>query len=136
MTKPEACSTRPSPGSAACTRAIPRMTRGSTPARRGCAVGGCPGVCAAAAPSTIAATAAELRTGRPAHHAGDAEFFAVAREHRRAGIAGAGAEAGALVVGRGIDQPDLQGARLAGRDQRDDTQRPAALAVAAHRDAV
>ena len=59
-----------------------------------------------------------LRAGRPAHDANDDCAIVLVFEHRRAGIAGAGAEAVAGVVGRGIHQAQLELAGLAGGDQR------------------
>ena len=52
-----------------------------------------------------------------------------------AGISGAGAEPVARALAHGIDQTNLQRARLAGRDQSGDADGAAALAVAAHGDA-
>ena len=65
-----------------------------------------------------------------------AERAAGVVEHRRAGIAGAGAEPRPLAFGGGIDQADLQRAGLAGRDQRRGAHRAAAAAVAGRREAV
>jgi hypothetical protein len=52
-------------------------------------------------------------------------------EYRRTRITRAGAEPVARALAHGIDQPDLQRPRLAGRDQTGDADGAAALAVAA-----
>src|SRR5690242_1166539 len=61
-----------------------------------------------------AAAVLTVGAGRPAHHADQGEARGRRLVGRRAGIAGAGAEARALIVGRWIDQAELQIAGLAG----------------------
>src|SRR5580693_9893088 len=55
-----------------------------------------------------AATVPEFRPGRPAHHANDDDAAVLVAEHRRAGIAGAGAQPGAVAFGLRIEQANLQ----------------------------
>src|SRR5262249_59741847 len=83
-----------------------------------------------------AAAVAQGGAGRPAYDADDRERAADIAIDRRAGIAGAGAEPGALALGGGIGEPDLQRAGLAGGDQGRRAHRAAALAVAANGDAI
>src|SRR5205085_10668369 len=56
-------------------------------------------------------------------------------EHGTAGITGTGANPIANTVGYGIDQPDLERAGLARRNESGDTRRAATLAIATHGDA-
>ena len=65
----------------------------------------------------------------------DAAAVLVAKD-RRAGIAGAGTQPGAIAFGLRIEQADLQAAGLTGGDQRGSTNRAAGAAIAAHGDAV
>ena len=82
-----------------------------------------------------AAAGAEVRAGRPAHHADDGEAAVGIAEHGRAGIAGAGAEAGADAAGRGSTD-GFAGCRADRWRQALPRARAAAAAVAAHGDAV
>ena len=82
-----------------------------------------------------AAARRAVRSGRPADDADDGGAALLVLEYRRAGISGAGAEPVARALPDGIDQADLQRARLAGRNQAGDADGAAALAVAAHGDA-
>src|SRR5262245_5093426 len=78
-----------------------------------------------------AAAFAQRRAGRPAHHADHRQRAADVAIDRRAGIAGTGAESGALAFGGGVSEPDLQRAGLAGGDKRGGAHRAARLASAA-----
>src|SRR5450432_1003444 len=81
-----------------------------------------------------AAAAAAVRPGRPADDANDGGTTRSLLEYGPAGIPGAGAEPVAGALRERIDQPDLQRARLAGRDQAGDADGSAATALAADGD--
>src|SRR5262249_48991142 len=65
-----------------------------------------------------AAASANGRAGRPAPHADPRRSAADVAIDRRAGVAGTGAESGALAFGGGVGEPDLQRPGLAGGDKR------------------
>ena len=78
----------------------------------------------------------EFRAGRPADDADDCEIAVSVAKRRRAGIAGAGAEAGALPFGVRIEQADLQSAGHSRDDERCGANSPSGAAVAAHGNAI
>src|ERR1700716_1230841 len=77
-----------------------------------------------------AAARAAVRPGRPADDADDGRGALPVLEHRAAGIPGTGAEPVPDALPDRIDQPDLQGARLAGCDQAGNANGAAATAFA------
>src|ERR1700694_1907344 len=81
-------------------------------------------------PGQAAAAAAAVRPGRPADDANDGGAVRPVLEYGSAGIPGAGANPVADAQRERIDQPDLQGAGLAGRDQAGGADDPAARALA------
>src|SRR6476660_7866818 len=86
-------------------------------------------------PGQAAATRAAVRPRRPADDADDGGSALPVLEHRATGIPGTGAKPLARPLSDRSDQADLQGPRLAGRDQASDTNDPPALALTADGDA-
>src|SRR4029077_3066021 len=83
-----------------------------------------------------AAAILQFWPGGPAHHADDNDAPVLVAKYRRAGIAAAGAEPGAVALGLRIEQPDLQAAGYSRSDKCRCSNYAAGAAVAAHGDAV
>src|SRR5205807_4781033 len=79
-----------------------------------------------------AAAVGVVGAGGPTDHADQREAPGILLIDRRAGIAGAAAEARLLVGGRRIDQAQLQRTRMLGRDRAPRPQRRRGAADAAH----